>query len=68
MFDYSLAYNILNFGLVAGTGTLAVTLASTAFKFTNPVGQEWDRVLKKMVLLQIIKKEKVSMDICVKLR
>ena len=48
MFDYSLAYNILNFGLVAGTGTLAVTLASTAFKFTNPVGQEWDRVLKKI--------------------
>lgn len=47
MFDYSLAHNILNFGLVAGTGTLAVTLASTAFKFTNPVGQEWDRVLKK---------------------
>lgn len=28
MFDYSLAHNILNFGLVAGTGTLAVTLAS----------------------------------------
>lgn len=26
MFDYSLAHNILNFGLVAGTGTLAVTL------------------------------------------
>lgn len=48
MFDYSLAHNILNFGLVAGTGTLAVTLASTAFKFTNPVGQEWDRALKKI--------------------
>ena len=48
MFDYSLAHNILNFGLVAGTGTLAVTLASTAFKFTNSVGQEWDRALKKI--------------------
>ena len=48
MFDYSLAHNILNFGLIAGTGTLAVTLASTAFKFTNPVGQEWDRALKKI--------------------
>lgn len=48
MFDYSLAHNILNFGLVAGTGTLAVTLASTAFKFTNPVQLEWDRALKKI--------------------
>ena len=48
MFDYSLAHNILNFGLVAGTGTLAVTLASTAFKFSNPVAQEWDRALKKI--------------------
>lgn len=48
MFDYSLAHSILNLGLVAGTGTLAVTLASTAFKFTNPVGQEWDRALKKI--------------------
>ncbi len=48
MFDYSLAHNILNFGLVAGTGTLAVTLASTAFKFTNTIGQEWDRALKKI--------------------
>ena len=48
MFDYSMAHNLLNAGLVFSTGALGVTLASTMFKFTNPVGQEWDRALKKI--------------------
>lgn len=48
MFDYSMAHNLLNAGLVFSTGALGVTLASTMFKFTNSVGQEWDRALKKI--------------------
>lgn len=48
MFDYSMAHNLLNAGLVFSTGALGVTLASTMFKFTNLVGQEWDRALKKI--------------------
>lgn len=48
MFDYSMAHNLLNAGLVFSTGALGVTLASTMFKFTNTVGQEWDRALKKI--------------------
>lgn len=48
MFDYSMAHNLLNAGLVFSTGALGITLASTMFKFTNQVGQEWDRALKKI--------------------
>ncbi len=48
MFDYSMAHNLLNAGLVFSTGALGVTLASTMFKFTSSVGQEWDRALKKI--------------------
>ena len=48
MFDFSLAHNIANLGLAFTGSALAVTLASTAFKFTNPVQLEWDRALKKI--------------------
>ena len=46
MFDFSLAHGIANVGLIAGGTTLAVTLASSMFKFINPVTQAWDNALK----------------------
>lgn len=48
MFDFSLAHNIANLGLAFTGSALAVTLASTALKFTNPVQVEWDRALRKV--------------------
>lgn len=48
MIDTTLPNMLANAGLIAGMGTIAVTMASTMFKSTNPIAKDWNNTLKNI--------------------